>query len=105
VEGSATNAIVTKQINHARFHMTQNNYYTTSIPCHLVNAALTKCRLNRKIGTYPIPLPICVIFIRLGYLARIAAKAHGHWNTTRQKQWVEGIFGHPAITTIQPISF
>jgi len=27
-------------------------------------------------------------------------KAHGHWNTTRQRQWVEGISGHPAITTI-----
>ena len=27
------------------------------------------------------------------------------WNTTRQRQWVEGISGHPTITTIQPISF
>jgi hypothetical protein len=105
VKGSVTNAIITKQINQARFHMTQNNYYTTSIPHHLVNAALTKCRLKRKIGTYPIPLPIRVLFIELGYLARIAAKARGHWNTTRQRQWVEGISGHPAITTIQPISF
>jgi hypothetical protein len=100
VERSTTNAIVTKQINHARFHMTQNNYYTISIPHHLVNAALTKCRLKRKIGTYLIPLPICALFIRLGYLARIAAKAHGHWNTTRQRQWVEGISGHSAITII-----
>ena len=75
---SATNAIVTKQKNHARFHMTQNNYHTTSIHHHLINAALTKCRLKRKIGTHLIPLPIRVLFIGLGYLARIAAKAHGH---------------------------
>ena len=85
--------------------MTQNNYYTTSIPHHLVNAALTKCRLKCKIETPPIPLPICVIFIGLGYLAKIAAKAYGHWNATRQRQWVEGIFGHPTLTIIQPISF
>jgi hypothetical protein len=78
VEGSATNTIVTKQINHARFHMTKNNYYTTSIPHHLVNAALMKCRLKRKIRTHPIHLPIRVLFIGLGYLARITAKAHGH---------------------------
>jgi hypothetical protein len=84
--------------------MTQNNYYTTSISHHLVNVALTKCRLKRKIGTHPIPLPIRVLFIGLGHLAKITAKAHGHWNTTRKRQWVEGISGHPAITTIQPIS-
>ena len=30
----------------------------TSIHHHLVNAALTKCRLKRKIGTYPIHLPV-----------------------------------------------
>jgi hypothetical protein len=78
MEGSATNAIVTKQINHARLHMTQNNYYTTSISHHLVNAALTKCRLKRKIGTHPVPLPIRVLFIGLGYLARITTPAHGH---------------------------
>jgi len=77
----------------------------TSIPHHLVNAALMKCRLKRKIVTHPKPLPIRVLFIGLGYLARIAAKAHGHWNTTRQRQWVEDIFGHPAITIIKPISF
>jgi len=81
--------------------LTQNKYYTTSISHHLVNAALTKCRLKRKIGTHPIPLPIRVLLIGLGYLARIAAKAHGHWNTTRQRQQVEGISGHPAITTIE----
>ena len=52
--------------------MTQNNYYTTSIPHHLVNTALTKCRLKCKIETHPIPLPIRVLFIGLGYLARIA---------------------------------
>ena len=98
--GLQKNAIVTKQKNHARCHMIQ-----TSIPHHLVNAVLTKCRLKHKIRTHPIPLPICVLFIGLGYLARIAAKAHGHWNTTRQRQWVEGIFDHPAITTIQPILF
>jgi hypothetical protein len=85
--------------------MTHNNYYTTSISHHLVNTALTKCRLKRKIGTHPIPLRIRVLFIGLGYLARITAKAHGHRNTTRQRQWVEGISGHLAITTIQPISF
>ena len=78
-----------------------NNYYATSISHHLVNAALTKCRLKHKIDTHPIPLPIRVIFIRLGYLARITAPAHGHWNTTRQRQRVEGIFGHLAITTIE----
>jgi hypothetical protein len=66
--------------------MTQNNYYTTLISHHLVNAALTKYRLKRKIGTHPIPLPIRVLFIGLGYLARITAKAHRHWNTTRQRQ-------------------
>ena len=100
MERSATNTIVTKQKNHDICHMTQNNYYTTSIPHHLVNAALTKCRLKGKIGTHPIPLPIRVLFIGLRYLARITAKAHEHWNTTRQRQWVEGIFGRPAITTI-----
>ena len=73
VEGSAKTTIVTKQKNHARCHMTQ-----TSIPHHLVNAALTKCRLKCKIGTHPIPLPIRVLFIELGYLTRIAAKAHRH---------------------------
>ena len=67
----------------------------TSIPHHLVNAVLTKCMLKRKIGTHPIPLPIRVLFIGLVYLARIAAKAHGHWNTTRQRQWVEDISGYP----------
>ena len=72
--------------NHARCHMTQNNYYTTLIHHHLVNAALTKCRLKRKTETHPIPLPIRVLFIGLGYPASIAAKAHGHWNTTRQRQ-------------------
>ena len=77
----------------------------TSIPHHLVNAALTKCRLKRKIDTHPIPMSIRVPFIGLGYLARIVTKAHGYWNTTRQMQWVEGIFGHLVITTIQPISF
>jgi hypothetical protein len=80
--------------------MTENNYYTTLISHHLVNVALTKCRLKRKIGPHPIPLRICVLFIKLGHLAKITAKAHGHWNTTRQRQWVEGISGHPAITTI-----
>ena len=59
--------------NHARCHMTQ-----TTIPHHLVHAALMKCRLKRKIGTHPISLPIRVLFIGLSYLARIAAKAHGH---------------------------
>ena len=57
--------------------MTQNTYYTTSISHHLVNAALTKCRLKGKIGTHPTPLPIRVLFIGLRYLARITAKAHG----------------------------
>ena len=72
----------------------------TLIPHHLVNAALTKYKLKHRIGTHPIHLPIRVLFIGLGYLARIATKAYGHWNTIRQRQWVEGIFGHPAITTI-----
>jgi hypothetical protein len=85
VEGFAINTIVTKQINHTRLHMTQNNYYTTSISHHLVNAALMKCRLKHKIGTHPVPLPIRVLFIGLGYLARITTPAHGHWNTTRQR--------------------
>jgi hypothetical protein len=105
VERSATNAIVTKQINHSRFYMTQNNYYTTSIAHHLVNVVLTKCRLKHKIRTHPIPLLIRVLFIGLDNLARIAAKAYGHWNTTRQRQWIKGIFGHPTIIIIQPISF
>jgi hypothetical protein len=85
--------------------MKQNNYYTASISHHLVNAALTKCRLKRKIRTHPIPLSICVIFIGLGHLARSTAKTHGHRNTARQRQWVEDIFGHPAITIIEIISF
>ena len=100
VKGSVKNAIVIKQKNHARCHMTQ-----TSIPHHLVNTTLTKCRLKRKIETHPIPLSICVLLIGLGYLTRIAAKAHGHWNTTRQRQRVEGISGHPVITTIEPNLF
>ena len=58
--------------------MTQNNYYTTSISHHLVNMALTKCRLKRKIGTHLIPMLIRVLFIGLGYLAKITVKAHGH---------------------------
>jgi hypothetical protein len=55
VEGSAIRSNVTHQINYAWLHMTQTNYYMTSISHHLVNAALTKCRLKGKIDTHPIP--------------------------------------------------
>ena len=83
-----------------------NNYKTTTFPYQHVNAALTKCRFKRKVGTHPIPLPIRGMFFGLGYLARIAAKAHRHWNTTRQRQWIERISGLLcAITTILFISF
>jgi hypothetical protein len=84
--------------------MTENNYYTITISHNKCTAALTLSRLPCKIGTHPIPLPIWFLIFRNIYLTRITTKAHGSWNTDRKKLWVVGISGHPAITTIEPIS-
>jgi hypothetical protein len=61
------------------------------------------CRLPCKIGTHPIPLPIGFLIFRNVYLARITTQAYGSWNTVRERLWVVGTSGHPAIATVEII--
>jgi hypothetical protein len=70
-----------------------------------VTAALTLCRLPCKIRTYPIPLLIGFLIFRNFYLARITTKAHGSWNTARERLRVVRTSGRLAIATIEIISF
>jgi hypothetical protein len=84
--------------------MTETNYYTITISHNKCTAALTLYRLPYKIETHPTPLPICFLISKNVYLARITIKAHRSWNTARERLWVVGISGHPAITTFEPTS-
>jgi len=56
---------------------------------HQTNANRTKWWVEGIICAHPVPLLIRILFFRLGHLARIAAKAHWHRNSARQRQkWV-----------------
>jgi len=83
VEESTTKIIITKEINHDSYDI--KYVLHNKISHNKVTMALLRCRLPYKIRTHPICLLIGFLIFRNINLTRITTKAHGSWNTARER--------------------